>query len=407
MTKYTYLLFTLFFLLSCKQKQTSFEKIDFVPKYKFNSEIKHLIHNDTIEKDFMTYALHFSLKGEHKQALDTWDSTPMFKPKVKTFSKVKIDSINRKYMVLSAKDFILNESKKNDIIIVNEYHHNAAHRIFTQSLLQKLFDSGYKNLMLEALSNGTQEDTLLNNRKYPIQSSGYYVKNPQFGNFIRKALEIGFKLYPYETTENIGGEAREKAQANNINKIIKNNPKEKFLIYCGSGHALEGKVPFYGGLALAERLKILTGIDPLTVDQVYFSEKSLPEYRSPLFKSFKVNKPSILIDTFNNPYSYKKGGAWMDIVVFHPNTKYNQNRPNWLFENGRKNVAIPITDLKIDFPIMIFAYKKGEDINTAIPFDINEIQNKTENCNLALEKGNYEIVATNGKESIKFEQNVK
>ena len=56
---------------------------------------------------------------------------------------------------------------------------------------------------------------------------------------------------------------------------------------------------------------------------------------------------------------------------------------------------------------MILAFKKEENINLAVPIDITEVDSKTENCNLGLKKGVYEIVITNGKESFKFEQNVK
>jgi hypothetical protein len=56
---------------------------------------------------------------------------------------------------------------------------------------------------------------------------------------------------------------------------------------------------------------------------------------------------------------------------------------------------------------LVLAYNKGEDINLAVPIDIVEVVNKKENCNLGLKKGDYEIVVTNGKESLKFEQKVK
>ena len=83
------------------------------------------------------------------------------------------------------------------------------------------------------------------------------------------------------------------------------------------------------------------------------------------------------------------------------------NRPNWLFENGNKNVSISLTDIQIDFPIMVLAFKKGEDINLAVPIDITEVESKKDNCNLGLKKGVYEIVVTNEKQSFKFEQKVK
>ena len=61
----------------------------------------------------------------------------------------------------------------------------------------------------------------------------------------------------------------------------------------------------------------------------------------------------------------------------------------------------------MEFPVMVLAYKKEEDINLAVPIDIVEVLNKKENCNLGLKNGVYEIVVTNGKESFKFEHKVK
>ena len=39
--------------------------------------------------------------------------------------------------------------------------------------------------------------------------------------------------------------------------------------------------------------------------------------------------------------------------------------------------------------------------------DITEVESKTDNCNFGLKKGEYEIVVINGKESFKFEREVK
>jgi hypothetical protein len=238
---------------SCSPKLVVLNKNEFVNNYKFNSEIHQSLLKDSLEPDYQNVAVSFSAKGDFKNALFYWDKQLMFKPKVVTFKKEKIDSVSKKYTVVAAKQFIVNKSIENKIIILNEFHHNGTHRLFTKSLLEELFKNGYKNLCLEALNHGTNEDTLLNKRKYPIQSTGHYINNPQFGELIRTALGIGYKLFPYETKQNIGGEIREKDQAHNMAEIIKDYPDEKFVILCGSGHALEGKVNFFGGFAFAER----------------------------------------------------------------------------------------------------------------------------------------------------------
>lgn len=387
---------------SCKSLKDRSLKNQFNNNYKFNSEIYQILIKDSIAPDYDDAAISFSAKADHRNALISWDMVPMFKPVITNYTKEEIDSIRNWYKVVSAKDYIIEQSNKNQIIIINEFHHNATHRVFTESLLQNLFDNGYKNLCLEALSNGEKEDKLLNHRKYPIQSSGYYIKNPQFGSLIRTALKIGYTLFPYETTLMEGGEPREIDQANNIKNIIKDRPSEKILIQCGSGHALEGKVRFFGGLALAERICELTGINPLTVDQVYYSEKSKEEYNSPIFKAMDIKKPSILLDKENTPFSYKKEFSWIDIVVFHPTTKYINNRPNWMINNGQKLVQIKLNEIKIDFPVMVLAYQKNENINYAIPVDIIEVETKEENSFLALKTGKYKIVIVNQRGDVRF-----
>jgi hypothetical protein len=52
----------------------------------------------------------------------------------------------------------LNRAKNEKLIIINEAHHNIKHRVFTTSLLQGLYDNGYRFFGLEALS-----DTSINN----------------------------------------------------------------------------------------------------------------------------------------------------------------------------------------------------------------------------------------------------
>jgi len=400
----TFCILTIILLLtSCKEEKRVIEKIDFKTDYKFSSKIEDKIAKDTVPWKYQFSAADYATKGDYKNALIQWDLA--MRTREKSYTKTQIDSINQKYTKIKASDYIVEQSKKNQVVIINEAHHCSFHRVFTKSLLQKLFDNGYKNLGLETLS---YKDSLLNNRAYPIQKTGEYSKEPQFGNLIRTALEIGYTLFPYETKKfgNSTTESREKEQAKNIQKIIESKPNEKFLIHCGFDHNLEGIHPSWGN-TMTSRLIEYTGINPLTINQEEYSEKSNFKFNHPLSKALNIKESSILIDKENNPLKYERGDAWTDIAVFHPNTEYIDDRPNWLFENGNKNVSISLSDIQIEFPVMILAFKKGEDVNLAVPVDIKELENQTENCNLGLEKGAYEIVVTNGKQSFKFEQKVK
>ncbi len=391
-------------IASCTNEKRIVEKIEFNNKYKFSYEIESRVITDTIDWKYQISAADYATKGDYKNALKHWDLA--FRSKSKNYTKEQVDSINQKYKIVSAIDFIIEQANKNQIIIINEAHHNSSHRVFTKSLLQELYDNGYTNLGLEALGNGKYLDTLLNERKYPIQKTGHYIKDPQFGNLVRDALSIGYNLFAYENMEKGGGKPREIEQAKNIQKIINSKPNEKFLIHCGFGHVIEGEYKAWEK-AMAGRLKEFTKINPLTINQVEFSEKNDIKFNHPLLKALKIKQPTILLDQKNQPYGYQEREKWTDIAIFHPNTEYVDNRPNWLFKNGNKNVSVRLTDIEIKFPIMILAFKKGEDINIAVPVDITEVSNKTENCHLGLKNGVYEIVISNGVESYKFEQKVK
>jgi len=392
-------------LISCDKEERVIEKIDFKTKYMLSSEIEAKLAVDTVPWKHQISASQYATKGDYKNALVQWNIA--MGSKRKNFTSDQIDSLNQKYTKVKASDYIIEQAKSNQVIIINEAHHNSFHRSFTKSLLKELYASGYKNLGLEALSYKDDLDSLNNIRKYPIQKTGYYIKDPQFGNLIREALNIGYTVFPYETkNEEANGKPREIDQARNIQKMIEAAPNEKFLIHCGYDHVLEGTYESWEK-TMAGRLTEYTGINPFTINQVVYSEESKPEFSAPLLKAFDIKESSVVIDKEGNPFKYERKKSWTDIAIFHPKTEYIDNRPNWIFENGNKNVSIKLDDIQIKFPLMVFAFKAGEDINKAVPIDITEVASIKETCHLGLKKGSYTIVVTNGNESIKFQQTIE
>ncbi|WP_108804441.1 hypothetical protein [Aquimarina sp. Aq107] len=398
-----YFLLAFFLVTSCKEEKI-IEQVDFKTKYMFSSEIESQLAKDTVSWKYQIAASQYATKGDYKNAVNQWDIAMGIKRK--GFTENQVDSINQKYTKVNANDYILEQAKKNQVIIINEAHHNSFHRSFTKSLLKQLYDLGYKNLGLEALSYKDDLDSLNNIRKYPIQKTGFYTKDPQFGNLIREALEIGYTLFPYETkNEEANGKPREIDQAKNIQKAMEAKPNEKFLIHCGYDHALEGNYDYWEK-AMAGRLTEYTGIDPLTINQVKYSQQSTSEYNFPLLNALDIKESSVVIDKKGKPLKHQKGDAWSDVAIFHPTSTYINNKPDWLFKNGNQNVTINLEKIQIEFPIMVLAFNEGENINTAVPIDITEVKSSKENCNLGLKKGTYTIVITNGNKSLKFKQRV-
>ncbi len=394
-------LFLVVLIFSCK---SHFKPIEYKATYKFNSAIEADFKNDSTQRKYQIAASEFALKGDYKNALQYWDAG--WNSRETNWEQKQIDSINNLYKKEDAVACIINESEKHDIIIINEAHHNSYHRFFTKSLLKKLYDKGYRNLGLEALFYTDNLDSLNHIRKYPIQKTGYYTADPQFGNLIREAIHLGFYVFPYETeNEGSDGYQREIDQAKNIQTFL-DSKKGKTIIHCGYDHAMEGKHSTWEK-AMAERVKEYTKKDPLTINQTVFSEKSEHKYNHPMLKAIQPEKAVVLMDRLEKSYLLKRNDSYYDLSVFQKNTSYSHNRPDWLFTNGNKKVEIPLDNINVKYPIMILAYHHDENIKEAIPVDITEVQNNNEKCVLGLDKGKYKIVITDDTKSFLLTKKVK
>jgi len=394
------------FLISCEGQKNELEKIDFENPYKFGLEISTEMEKDTTAWKLEMFAQAYATNSDYINALKIYDLARKTSEQEK-FTQKQVDSINSHFRPSNAVDYIVETANSHQVVIINEGHHSSLNRVFTKSLLRKLFRIGFKNVGFETLSNGEFMDSDLMARKYPIQKTGYYTRDPQFGDLVRTAIEIGFNVFPYEDTNHNSGKLREIEQAKNIQKEMEKRPNEKFLIHCGFGHVFEG-VHESWEMLMAGRLSEFTGIDPLTIDQIEFSERSKSVYDNPILQAINISEPSVLIDKNGKPFKYQIEKRWTDLAVFHEKTDFIEGRPNWLFENGNQSVPVEFTDVDISFPIMVLAYKKGENIKDAIPLDLVEIQDKNTKTNLALRKGNYEIVIANQKgDARKYQLGVK
>ena len=152
---------SMLFLLTTANVVAQSEKFE----YRFSIDIENAIEKDTVPWKYQTGASEFSFVGNYQKTRETWDKNGVGIPKI-----TEEDSL---YFIgftpVSARDYIIERSKNEQIIIINEAHTYSNHRTFTHSLLQGLYDNGYRYLGLEALF-----DTIINERKYPIIASGYY-----------------------------------------------------------------------------------------------------------------------------------------------------------------------------------------------------------------------------------------
>lgn len=391
-------LFIIIFILLLSVKITAQIKKE---TYQFSKDIENKIDKDTLAWKYQIGATDYSISEYYLKALKTWDKNGSGIRKVSKEDSLYFNSFKK----IDAKDYIINRSKNEKIIIINEAHHNARHRVFTASLLRGLYDNGYRFFGLEALS-----DTLINKRKFPVLESGYYTKEPQMANLIKEAIKIGFKLFEYEALDGSNGKQREIVQAKNITTLIKENPNSKFLIHCGWDHVIEGTPGNKSWeKAMAGRLKDYTNIDPFTIDQVDYSEKGDIKFINPYVTIVNSDKPIIMVNESGKTFNGSATNDQTDCKIIHPLTKYIDERPNWLFLNGeRKAYTLPKSKI-YEYPVLVLAYRKKEFEHNGIPADVIEILTNESKANLVLQKGTYKIIVKDKNYKIinEFETKIK
>jgi hypothetical protein len=221
------------------------------------------------------------------------------------------------------------------VVMINEAHHVPQHRAFTLQLLAALRRKGFTYFAAETLA----PDPGLAKRGYPTPETGVYIQEPLYGDLVRTALRLGYQVVPYEAEQaGRGIEPREREQARNlIERIFQKDPKAKVLVHAGYSHILKSPAS-PGRQWMAAYFKESTGIDPLTVNQVIMTEHSAPELEHPLYRwaveSGMVAEPVVLRSAAGAFWSPSPG---IDVVVFHPRSRYENGRPTWLRMSGLRS----------------------------------------------------------------------
>ena len=376
--------------------------------YLFSDSINKIQNNEL-------RATMFSFIGDYKNALIGYNKIEdynLYNYKISSADSLNFTNCN----AVDATDFILERAKSEKILLINEGHNCPMHRAFTLSLLQNLYNEGFRYFGAEAFTNFSSGVYLeKNGNSYsPTNRTGFYSNEPVFGDLIREALKIGFKLFSYEDTiknnvvqngfYNEDLSRRDYYMAVNIKSIIDKDSNAKIIIHAGFGHIYEEKGRMGG------ELKKLTTINPLSICQTTMTEAENRECENPYFKMANIKHPTVFINKSNDSVfldklmrnrSDIKEKNRLDIQVFHPRTTYINGRPDWLYMNGQRD-AFMIEDkyLVLGYPLLVFAYYIGENIEKAIPIDVFEIKSKEDIKSLVLPKGNFNIIIKNKENKI-------
>lgn len=209
--------------------------------------------------------------------------------------------------------------KRSRVVMMNEAHSGLQRCIRTRKIGQMILPTahrlGVRYLAMEALWPPLAEEANRTRRLPEIGSS--YLSQPEMRVFIQAALDLGWKLIPYEAerlqapanlSEQDHTNWREEQQAHNLISALHELPANaKLLVWCGNGHHTKSVIQDW--VPMGYQFKQLSGIDPFVIDQtvtVNFSGQS-PDPQS--LSDELVAKLStlggtagFLIDEAPNPY---------------------------------------------------------------------------------------------------------
>jgi hypothetical protein len=235
-----------------------------------------------------------------------------------------------------AREVIMELARTHPVIMVNEAHHVPEHRAFTITLLEGLYQRGFRYFAAESLD---EHDTALQRRGYATFATGYYDREPVFADMVRTAIRLGYRIVPYEATSPVSPfgfsdpvraiNDREREQAEHLrDRIFKQDPNAKVLVHVGYGHHSEQStdLEFEGKKGQLKTMgvwfKELTGIDPLTLDSTVMRPHSDPSLENEFYRWATAihprRTPAIYRDRDGNSFQTPSMGRVKEHHVVHP-----------------------------------------------------------------------------------------
>lgn len=274
---------------------------------------------------------------------------------------------------------IVRRAKDRQIVILNEAHYSPRDRAFALQVARALRPLGFSVLAAETLRNFAAPGLARTGAEQfdadgiVRRSTGFYSADPVFANFLRSAHALGYRTLSYEqradqSTPEGGVPEREEAQAQNLMAFLRSDPKAKMLIYVGHGHLSKASEDADSAM-MGERLKRLSGIDPLTIDQVALAGLRPSLRAEQLAASARAGDRPVIFLTGAVPLLIgDRYPGSIDLQVVHPLQSYRHGRPSWLASLGGRPVTIPVDLLPKAGKRLIQAFDVAEPVD-AVPLD--------------------------------------
>ncbi|HEY7872782.1 MAG TPA: hypothetical protein VIC31_08710 [Rudaea sp.] len=310
------------------------------------------------------------------------------------------------WRVEPAADVILELAKDRKAVFFNEAHSAPVTRTLTIELLAKLRAQGFNYFAAETLYRNDKE---LNQRGYPTPDSGFYIDEPLYGEMVRTALKLGFKVLAYDVENAGAGDVRELAGAQNLYHVFKQDPNARLVVDAGFAH-IQKTGKYLGGSSMAEFFEKMSGIDPLCIEQTMLIQHARPDQDHPYYAAIMdALHPRWPIVFVNGDKTWTLKPKLYDVSVVFPPAQRGDTRPDWLALRGlRVPYRVGGDMCRGRFPCLIEAHYANEG-NDSVPADralLNVIQpgadlaervlsdHSTAKSRLFLRPGKYRITAT-------------
>jgi hypothetical protein len=262
------------------------------------------------------------------------------------------------YTAKPAADVILQLTKNRKAVFFNEAHSAPITRTLTIELLTKLRAQGFDYFAAETLYRSDKD---LNRRGYPTPDSGFYINEPLYGEMVRTALKLGYKVLPYDVENAGAGDVRELAGAQNLYHVFKQDPHARLVVDAGFAH-IQKSGKYLGGSSVVEFFQRMSGIDPLCVEQTMMIQHARPDqdhpYYAAVMQALHPTQPLAFVDG-DKTWTLKP--KQYDLSVIFPAAPHNDLRPDWLTLDGlRTPYPVGGEMCRSHFPCLIEAHYANE-----------------------------------------------
>ena len=335
--------------------------------------------------------------GLHAEALRWWDARRGDAPEAVPPAEAPPDGAH----AVDAAEWIAEHAEQ--VVLVNEAHHDASSRLLTLRLLPLLYERGFRYLAAEAFA---PDSVLAGQPGYPTPEMGTYLGDPVFGAVVREALRLGYTLVPYEIENNERGGGDPQARRDSMqavhlaDRIFSRDPTARVLVHAGFSHVYE--TADEGWHPMAAYFREITGIDPLSVDQTERGEGSMAAFESAAYRGalpLLGDAPAIILDA-HDALLRLGVDAPVDVVVIRPRTVYADGRPMWMTLGGRlvaRSIQLPEACAKT---VCVTEVRRRDEPGST-PLDRAVVENGLK-ATLYLPAGDVEITTLDGRTGRSF-----